>query len=62
MARLLDLQATARYLGLSPWTVKEAEAKGVLKRVRVPLHNGGQLRKVLFDRLDLDELISRWKA
>ena len=60
-ARLLDLEASAAYLSVSPWTVRDLDAAGVLKRVRVPLPNGGELRKVLFDREDLDALIARWK-
>lgn len=60
--RLLDLAGTARYLGdLSPWTVRDLEATGILKRVRIPLQNGGELRKVLFDRVDLDRLVEAWK-
>lgn len=61
LCRLLDLAATATYLAMAPWTVRELEWSGVLRRVRVPLTNGGELRKVLFDRRDLDELIERWK-
>jgi hypothetical protein len=60
--RLLDLPAAALYLALSPWTLRELVAKGILRRVRVPLPNGGELRKVLLDREDLDQLIPRWKA
>jgi excisionase family DNA binding protein len=59
--RLLDLEQAAAYLGLSRWTVRELEAKRVLPRVRVPLPGGGELRKVLFDRADLDRLIEGWK-
>jgi hypothetical protein len=58
--RLLDLDATATYLGLSPWTVRDLEAARILHRVRVPLPNG-ELRKLLFDREDLDRLIEGWK-
>jgi hypothetical protein len=58
--RLLDLDATAAYLGLSPWTVRELESRGILHRVRVPLPTG-ELRKLLFDREDLDRLIEGWK-
>jgi excisionase family DNA binding protein len=61
MPRLLDVQAAARYLGVSPWTVRELEWKGVLRRVRVPLPGGGELRKLLFDKADLDRLIEGWK-
>jgi hypothetical protein len=53
--RLLDLDATATYLGVSPWTVRDLEAAGILRRVRVPLPNG-ELRKLLFDREELDHL------
>ncbi|HSB78103.1 MAG TPA: hypothetical protein VLM91_04900 [Candidatus Methylomirabilis sp.] len=58
--RLLDLEATAAYLGVSPWTVRDLEAAGILHRVRVPLPNG-ELRKLLFDREDLDHLVMLWK-
>lgn len=59
--RLLDLPSTAAYLGLSGWSVRDLEAAGTLRRVRVPLPNGGELRKLLFDREDLDRLIAAWK-
>jgi len=59
--RLLDLDATAAYLGVSPWTVRDLQATGVLPRVRVPLPNGGELRKLLFDKTDLDCLVENWK-
>jgi hypothetical protein len=58
---LLDLDATAAYLGVSPWTVRDLQATGVLPRVRVPLPNGGELRKLLFDKTDLDCLVENWK-
>jgi hypothetical protein len=44
---------------VSPWTVRELEAKGVLAPVRVPPPGGGELRKLLFDKADLDRLIDR---
>lgn len=59
--RLLDLHVSARYLGLSQWTVRTLEQQGILKRVRVPLPNHGELRKLLFDRTDLDRLVDSWK-
>jgi hypothetical protein len=37
------------------------EAAGVLPRVRVPLPGGRDLRKLLFDKADLDRLIEAWK-
>lgn len=61
LPRLLDLARTASYLGVSHWTVRDLEAAGILPRVRVPLPNRGELRKLLFDREDLDRLIDVWK-
>jgi hypothetical protein len=46
---------------MSPWTIRDLEAAGVLLRVRVPLPQGGELRKLLFDKADLDRLIIAWK-
>jgi len=59
--RLLDLAGTAAYLCISTWTVRDLEAADILVRVRVPLTNNGELRKILFDRNDLDALIEKWK-
>ena len=59
--RLLDLHSTAFYLGLSEWTVRDLEHAGLLPRVRIPLANNGELRKLLFDREDLDKAVERWK-
>ena len=61
--RLMSLEQAALYLGISPWTVRELANKedGVLQRVRIPLKNNGELRKLLFDREDLDRLIEGWK-
>lgn len=61
LARLLDLEGAARYLSLSPWTIRDLIANGTLSRVRVLLPNGSELRKVLLDREDLDRLIESWK-
>ena len=52
--RLLPLPEAAAYLGLSPWTVRELQWKGKLPRVDLG-------RKLLFDRVDLDDLIERQK-
>ena len=60
--RLLDVGGAARYLGISPWTVRDLEAAGALRRVRVPLLGTRELRKVLFDRADLERIIEIWKA
>jgi len=60
-ARLLDLSDTARYIGVSEWTVRDLVDAGTLRRVRIPLPRGGEIRKLLFDRVDLDALIEEWK-
>ena len=59
--RLLDVETSARYVGISPWTIRDLDAAGILSRVRIPLPNGGELRRVLYDRADLDALVERWK-
>jgi|SRR5262245_4345780 len=59
--RLLDLQAAAMYLGVSPWTIRDLEAKGTLRRVNIPVGTGRGLRKLLFDRQELDQLVDSWK-
>ena len=59
--RLLNLHTAAAYLGVSEWTVRDLEAAGTLFRIRIPLPNAGELRKLLFDRADLDRLIDNWK-
>jgi hypothetical protein len=68
-ARLLDLPTAAAYLGVLLWAIRDLEAAGTLNRVRVPLppdrrgrRRGGELRKLLYDRADLDRLIDMWKA
>jgi hypothetical protein len=59
--RLLDLEGTAVYLSVSTWTCRDLEAAQVIRRVRIPLPRGGEVRRVLFDVRDLDALIERWK-
>jgi hypothetical protein len=59
--RLLNVQAAARYLGVSVWTVRDLEAARIVARVRIPLPHDGELRKLLFDREDLDRLVTQWK-
>jgi hypothetical protein len=58
---LLDVRQAAGYLGVSAWTMRDLEAGGIIARVRVPLAHGGELRRLLFDRADLDALVSCWK-
>jgi len=59
--RLLDLKGAAAYLGVSPWTIRDLEASGTLRRVNVPLGMGKDLRKLLFDREELDQIVDSWK-
>ncbi len=64
--RLLDLAGAAAYMAVSPWTIRQWEAEGALPRVRIDLQitnkrRGGECRKLLFDRADLDQLIERSK-
>ena len=60
--RLFDVDRAAASLSVSPWTVRDLEAAGTIKRVRVPLSGGRELRKLLFDKADLDALIETWKT
>jgi len=50
--RLLDVEAAASYLGVSPWTVRDLVEHGSLSRVALP-----GVRRLLFDRCDLDRLV-----
>ena len=59
--RLLDLANAAVYLSVSAWTLRDLEAAGHLSRVRLPLPMGREVRKVLFDREDLDHLVAQSK-
>jgi hypothetical protein len=60
--RLRDPESAARYLGVSTWTLRDLEAAGHLRRVRLPLSGGKDLRKLLYGRADLDRLIETSKA
>ncbi len=64
--RLLNLLNAARYLDVSIWSLREWVALGIVPRIRIPLPNtekrrGGEMRRVLVDRADLDRLIESWK-
>ena len=59
--RLLELDDAAAYLGVSSWTVRGLEGAGTLRRICIPTEGGRDLRKLLFDRNDLDRLIEGWK-
>ena len=50
--RLLNLRQTAEYLSLSTWTIRNLVDNGTLCRVQL-----GTIRRLLFDRLDLDRLV-----
>ncbi len=59
--RLLDVPQAAVYLGLPEASIYDLRAQGTLRPVRIPLENGKDLRKLLFDRADVDRLIDAWK-
>ncbi len=59
--RVLSLRDAARYLGMSQWTIRDMEHSSLLPRIRVPLPNNGELRKLLFAREDLDQAVEAWK-
>jgi hypothetical protein len=61
IARLLDIEAAGCYLSVSAWTVRDLIANGTLQRVVIPTANGKDLRRVLLDRAQLDELVVRWR-
>lgn len=52
--RLLSLDAAARFLGISPHTLRKYLAKGEMPRVKL-------LRRVLIDPADLQAFIERHK-
>jgi hypothetical protein len=59
--RLMDLEAAARYLGgISVWTVRDLIDAGTLHRVVIPVGQR-EVRRILLDRVQLDELIERWR-
>jgi len=59
--RLLDVAGAAEYLSVSEWTIRDLDAAGYLPRVRLPLPGGKELRRLLYDRADLDRLVDRSK-
>lgn len=64
-ARLVDVEAAARYLGgISPATMRALVDNGHLVPVRMPScrRPGEFSRRLLFDVRDLDLLIEKWKA
>jgi hypothetical protein len=68
LPRLLPLPGAAWYLGISPFSLRDVVKSGGLRPVPLPLppdrrgrRQNGQLRKLLFDIRDLDQLIEGWK-
>jgi len=59
--RLLTVEQSADYLAIGSDTVYSLVSQGVLKRVRIPDGSGGELRKILLDRQDLDRAIEAWR-
>jgi hypothetical protein len=57
--RLLDVMGAAAYLSVSPDVIRDLDARGALRRVRLPGAAGADLRRVLFDVRDLDALVDR---
>jgi excisionase family DNA binding protein len=55
--RLLGFDAAAVYLNVNLRTIRRLMARGILQPVHIPT-----LRRVLFDRQDLDTLIEAGKA
>jgi len=60
--RLLDVAGTAAYLGgIAEDSVRDLDARGVLRRVRLPGAGDRDMRRCLYDVRDLDALIEAWK-
>ena len=63
-ARLLDLRAAGKYLGVSYWTMRDLVFGGLIPTVRIPCPRSGDgrvIRRVLIDPCDLDTFIERNK-
>jgi len=68
--RLLDVHRAAAYLSLSPWTVRDYVARGILRTVQLPASavregdapRNGHLRRVLIDKTDLERLVDSGKG
>lgn len=55
--RLLSFNSSAEYCGVTQQTIRRLMARGVLTPVRLP-----EVRRILFDKEDLDRLITDGKA
>ena len=63
-ARLLDLKAAGRYLGVSYWTMRDLVFGGLIPTVKIPCpraNDGRAIRRLLVDRRDLDTFIEKNK-
>jgi hypothetical protein len=62
--RLFSVHASARYTGLSYWAIRDLIIAGHLRAVRLPSprRKGENLRRILVDRSDLDQLIAESKV
>ena len=63
-ARLLDVKSAATYLCVSTWTIRDWVAEGELTPVSLPSRRrpGEPLRRLLFDRIDLDAFVERGRG
>ena len=62
--RLLDLNAAARYLAVSYWTMRDLVNVGIIPTVKLPrprARDGKVIRRILIDRKDLDIIIEQNK-
>jgi excisionase family DNA binding protein len=62
--RLLSVAAAAGYLGVSEDQVVRLVNNGVLSLVRLPAGRtdpGAPTRRLLLDRLEIDELVPKWR-
>lgn len=60
--RLLGVRAVAVYLGIGVRKVHDLRAAGHLRPVKLPLASGDDLRRLLFDKMDVDAFINLNKA
>lgn len=57
--RLMDSPTAAHYLSISERSLRELVTAGSIRRVEIPL-GSADLRRVLFDRQQLDALVDSW--
>jgi excisionase family DNA binding protein len=59
---LLGVHEAAAYLGVSHWTLRDMVRAGSITPVRLPVAGGRDLRRILLDRRDLDDLVEQSKC